>query len=760
MLRKEDALRYHREGRPGKIALRPTKPIETQRDLSLAYSPGVAEPCREIHEDQSKVGLYTARKNLVAVVSNGTAVLGLGNIGPYASKPVMEGKAVLFKKYADIDVFDIEVDAEDPDKLIEIVAALEPTFGGINLEDIKAPDCFRVEQALKERMQIPVFHDDQHGTAIISAAALINAAELQGHPLADVKVVCIGAGAAAISCMHLWINFGVKKSNIVMLDRHGVIYEGREGLSDPNRAFFAVPDSDPRRTLEDAMKGATVMVGLSGGGLVSAEMVASMGEKPIIFALANPDPEIPYELAQETRPDAIIGTGRSDYPNQVNNVLGFPYIFRGALDVQATQINEAMKVAAARALADLTREPVPDDVRAAYDGESLKFGPDYIIPKPVDGRSLSWVASAVAKAAMDTGVAGEAIDIEQYREKLQRKLSPTRRVMWRITTAARRNPKRIVFPEGEEEKILRAAAVVAEENIAHPILIGRPDVIEAQAAEMGVDLNRVEIVDRNNLPQLEKFTEYYWRQRQRRGLTFPRAQAELMHSRTHYGMMMVHLGAADGLVSGLSSPYPNTIRPALKIVGVRDGVRRAAGMYMVITHNEVKFLADTTINIDPDADTLAETAILSADLVRDLGIEPRIAMLSFSNFGDAPHPSSVKVAKATRKVKLERPDLMIDGEMQADVALTAEARATYPFSTLTRNANILIFPNLDAGNIAYKLLASTDGGTVIGPLVLGMKRPVNVLQQGASVDTIVHMTSITVTQAHRIDRVSQIPIEP
>jgi len=760
MLRKEDALRYHREGRPGKIALRPTKPIETQRDLSLAYSPGVAEPCREIHEDQKKVGLYTARNNLVAVVSNGTAVLGLGNIGPYAAKPVMEGKAVLFKKYADIDVFDIEVDAQDPDKLIEVVAALEPTFGGINLEDIKAPDCFYVEKALKERMKIPVFHDDQHGTAIISAAALINAAEIQEKDLGTLKVVCIGAGAAAISCMHLWMRFGVQRENIVMLDRHGVIFEGREGLTDTNRGFFAVPASDPRRTLEDAMKGADMMIGLSGGGLVSTEMVKSMADKPIIFALANPDPEIPYEEAKAARPDAVIGTGRSDYPNQVNNVLGFPYIFRGALDVQATHINEPMKVAAARSLAELTRESVPDDVRAAYGGEPIRFGPDYIIPKPVDGRSLSWVASAVAKAAIESGVAGQEIDIQNYREKLERKLSPTRRVMWRITSAARRNPKRIVFPEGEEEKILRAAAIVAEERIAQPLLIGRPNVVNEVAERIGVDISTIEIVDRQNLPNLDEFAEDYWHARQRRGLTRSRAWAELEHSRTHYGMMMVHRGVADGLVSGLTAPYPNTIRPALKIVGVRDGVHRAAGMYMVITAKDVKFLADTTINIEPDAQTLAETAILSADLVHDLGITPRIAMLSFSNFGDAPHGSSLKVARATAAVKAARPDLMIDGEMQADVALTADARATYPFSTLRQNANILIFPNLDAGNIAYKLLASTDGGTVIGPLVLGMKRPVNVLQQGATVDTIVHMTSITVTQAHRIDRVSQLPAEP
>jgi malate dehydrogenase (oxaloacetate-decarboxylating)(NADP+) len=760
MIRKEDALQYHEQGRPGKIAIKPTKPVETARDLSLAYSPGVAEPCREIHRDQRLVGRYTARKNLVAVVTNGTAVLGLGNIGPYAAKPVMEGKAVLFKKYADIDVFDIELDAEDPDRFIEVVSALEPTFGGINLEDIKAPDCFYIEAELKKRMNVPVFHDDQHGTAIISAAALINAAIVQEKELPEIQVVCVGAGAAAISCMRLWMHFGVKRENILMVDREGVICESRKESLDEHRAFFAKAADDPRDSLDKALVDADVLIGLAAGGLVSADMVKSMAAKPIIFALANPDPEIPYEVAKAARPDAVIGTGRSDYPNQVNNVLGFPYIFRGALDVEATHINEEMKIAAAEALAMLAREPVPDDVRSAYGVEPIVFGPDYIIPKPVDGRSLSWVAPAVARAAMDSGVAHHPVDIEEYRHSLERKLSPTRRVMWRITSAARKKPKRVVFPEGEEEKILRAASIVAAENIAKPIVIGRPAMVNQIADEMGIDLQDVEIIDRDNLPNMEEYVNEYWRSRQRKGLTQARARAELMRSRTSYGMMMVRQGAAEGLLSGISSPYPTTIRPALKIIGVRDGVQRAAGMYMVITPHDVKFLADTTINIDPDAKTLAETAILSADLVRDLGIEPRVAMLSFSNFGDAPHPSSIKVAEATAAVKASRPDLIIDGEMQADVALVEEARLPYPFSTLGKNANILIFPNLDAGNVAYKLLAATGRGTVIGPLVLGMKKPVNVLQQGASVDTIVHMTSITVTQAHRIDHVNRITVVP
>ncbi|MDH5491671.1 MAG: NADP-dependent malic enzyme [Myxococcales bacterium] len=755
MIRKDDALNYHSRGRPGKLEVVPTKPMETQRDLSLAYSPGVADPCREIYEDRSRVGLYTARRNLVAVITNGTAVLGLGNIGPYAAKPVMEGKAVLFKKYADIDVFDIEVDATDPDRFIDVVAALEPTFGGINLEDIRAPESFHIERTLRERMKIPVFHDDQHGTAIISAAALSNACALQGKELDEIEVVCVGAGAAAIGCMQLWEKLGVRREKITMTDSRGVVHVDREPPMEPERGRYARPSGDPRRTLEDALRGADVMIGLASAGLVSVEMLKSMGPKPIVFALANPDPEIPYLVAREARPDAIVGTGRSDFPNQVNNVLGFPYIFRGALDAGATTINDAMKLAAAQALAALTREGVPDDVLAAYGGRALRFGPEYVIPKPMDGRALGWVASAVAQAAIDSGVATVDLDMDAYRQELDRKLSPSRRVMWRISSLARKDPRRVVFPEGEEDKILHAADIAAHEGLAHPILIGRPAVIEARARALGLSLDRVEIVDREAVPKLEKYSEQLWQMRQRKGLTREQARQKVERSRTYYAMMMLAEGEADGLVSGLTSPYPNTIRPALQIIGVRPGVRRAAGTYMIVTKTDVKFLADTTINIDPDAETLAETAILTAEMVRELGIEPRVAMLSFSNFGDVPHSSAAKMARATAIAQARAPELQIDGEMQANVALLEEDRSAYPFCKLKGPANVLVFPNLDAGNVAYKLLAVSGSGEIIGPLVLGMRKPVNVLQMGTSVSTIVHMTTLTVARALRLERLAR-----
>ncbi len=757
MIRKEDALAYHQAGKPGKIEVVPTKPVASQRDLSLAYTPGVAEPCREIHADQSKVNLYTARKNLVGVISNGTAVLGLGNIGPYAAKPVMEGKAVLFKRFADIDVFDIELNEPDPHKLIEIIAALEPTFGGINLEDIKAPDCFIVERALRERLSIPVFHDDQHGTAIISAAALKNAAELQGKDLATIKVTCVGAGAAAIACMELWVLMGVKRDNITLIDRQGVVRVDRKEALDEFKSKFARPASDKRKTLEDAMKDADVMVGLASGGLVTKAMVKLMAPKPIIFAMANPDPEIPYHDAVEARPDAIVATGRSDYPNQVNNLLGFPYVFRGALDVSAKRINQEMALAAALALANLTKEDVPDDVRQAYGGQAITFGPHYIIPKPFDGRVLYWVAPAVAKAAIETGVADAPLDIKEYREKLTRLLSPTRRVMWRIHGLAKSQPQRIVFPEGEAEKILRAAQIINDEKIAQPILVGNRERIAARAKELNVSLEGVNIVEPQTSPKLDEYIHAYWKLRERKGITEFDARKFLARSATYFGMMMVANGDADGLVSGLTSNYPDTIRPALQIIGVRSNIKRAAGMYMIVTSSDVKFLADTTINIDPDAETLAGTAIVAADTVRDLGIVPRVAMLSFSNFGDAEHPSSRKVAEATAIIKAKRPDIMVDGEMQADVALDEELRKPYPFATLKGSANVLIFPNLDAGNIAYKLLASIGDGDVIGPMVLGMNKPINVLQRNASVDTIVHMAAITAARAIRRSAQKQAP---
>ncbi len=743
-----DALRYHAQGRAGKIEVVPTKPVASQLDLSLAYSPGVAAPCLEIARNPETVDLYTARANLVGVVTNGTAVLGLGNIGPRAAKPVMEGKGVLFKRFADIDVFDLELDASDPETFITVVKALEPTFGGINLEDIKAPECFVIEQRLRESMSIPVFHDDQHGTAIISTAAVLNAAEIQGKQIDQLQVTCIGAGAAATSCMRMWTLAGVPHENITMLDLDGVIREGRAGV-DEFRAPFARPADDPRQTIADCLKGADVMIGLSTGGLVTAEMLKTMADKPIIFALANPEPEVDYETAVAARPDAIVATGRSDFPNQVNNVLGFPYIFRGALDVRAKTINEEMKLAAAHALAKLTREGVSDEVLHAYGRERMRFGSQYIIPKPFDSRVLYWVAPAVAEAAIQSGVAQKSIDIEAYREALYRKLSPARRVLWRVTEVAKQHPARVVFPEGQHPDILRAAERLAEAGMAKPVLLGRIDAIKQLSRELGLDMSHVELLDPHEDPNRARYTAAFWAKRRRQGVTEHVAQETLLNSRITYALMMLDQDDADGVVAGLRQDYPATIRPALQLIGVREGVKRASGMYMIVGKNEVRFLADTTINIDPDAETLAETAILAADAVQNLGIMPRVAMLSFSNFGDARHPQSAKVARATALVKAQRPDLMIDGEMQANVALDELARAPYPFSSLEGSANVLIFPNLDAGNAAFKLLAATGRGDVVGPIVLGMNKPVNVLHQGANVDAIVHITAMTVAHAAR-----------
>jgi len=748
MARREDALNYHRSGRPGKIEVVWTKPVASQLDLSLAYSPGVAEPCRDIHADESLVNEYTARGNLVAVVTNGTAVLGLGDIGPKAAKPVMEGKGVLFKRFADIDVFDLELDAKDPETFINVVKSLEPTFGGINLEDIKAPDCFIIEQALREKMNIPVFHDDQHGTAIISAAALRNACEVQGKKVDEVRVTCVGAGAAATSCMRLWVRFGVPEKNITMLDHDGVLHEKRPDLDDFRRQF-ARPVSDPRRTLAEAVVDADVLIGLSAGGIVSAEMVKTMAPKPIIFALANPDPEIDFDVAKKARPDAIVATGRSDYSNQVNNVLGFPYIFRGALDVAASSINEEMKVAAAEAIAALAREDVPDEVLRAYGARQLQFGADYIIPKPFDSRVLYWVAPAVAEAAMKSGVATKTIDLEQYRAKLYRQLSPARRILWNLTEQAKRSNKRIVFPEGEHDNILRAARRALDEKIAYPVLLGTPDLIERKAKEVGVSLDGIQIINPRLSDQLESYARAYYEKRCRKGVTPTTALLEVRKSRTTFAMMMLEQGDADGVVAGARQDYPATIRPALRIIGLKDGLKHACGMYMVVTNKDVRFLADTTINIQPDAYALSEIAGLCAERVEEFGITPRVAMLSFSNFGDAPHAESQKVAEATRLVKTKRPDLIIDGEMQVNVALNPHDRKNYPFSTLKGDANVLVFPNLDAGNSAYKLLAAAGGADVIGPMLLGMRKPVSVVQQNATVDSIVHITTITVSQAVR-----------
>ncbi len=607
---KDDALRYHSEGRPGKIEVISTKPVSSQLDLSLAYSPGVVEPCREIHADPERVDTYTARRNLVAVVTNGTAVLGLGDIGPRAAKPVMEGKGVLFKRFADIDVFDLEVDEKDPERFVQIVRSLEPTFGGINLEDIKAPDCFIIERALRAQMQIPVFHDDQHGTAIISAAALKNACLLQEKPISSVHVTCIGAGAAATSCMQMWVRMGVPRENITMVDENGVLHVER-GL-DEFRAEFARPHSDTRRTLSEAIHGADVLIGLSVGGLVTPAMVKTMAPKPIIFALANPDPEISYEDAIAARPDAIVATGRSDFPNQVNNVLGFPYIFRGALDVRARAINEEMKVAAASAIAALAREEVPEDVLRAYGQSRMKFSREYIIPKPFDSRVLHWVAPAVAEAAITSGVARESIDINTYRNRLYQQIAPARRVLWNITEASKNDPRRVVYPEGDNENIIRAARRVADAAIAHPILLGASERIWSRARSAGVSLEGIRIVDPRRSDDLDRYAQAYFQKRCRKGVILEEARREMQRFRTSFGMMMVELGDADGIVAGAQQDYPMTIRPALRIIGIRPDVKRACGMYMVVTKTNVTFLADTTINITPDAETLAEVAVLAA----------------------------------------------------------------------------------------------------------------------------------------------------
>jgi malate dehydrogenase (oxaloacetate-decarboxylating)(NADP+) len=746
MSNREDALAYHENGRPGKIAVVPTKPVASQRDLSLAYSPGVAEPCRVIAENPDAVSRYTARGNLVAVISNGTAVLGLGDIGPLAAKPVMEGKGVLFKKFADIDVFDIELAEKDPDKLVEIICALEPTFGGINLEDIKAPECFEIEQKLRERLKIPVFHDDQHGTAIICAAALKNAVELTHKRMESLKVVCLGAGAAAVACMELWMRLGVLRQNIWMADSRGIVVEGRGSLNE-FKARFARPASEKSQTLSDALRGADVFLGLATGNLVTGEMIKVMADKPIIMALANPDPEIPYDEARAARPDAIVATGRSDFPNQVNNVLGFPYIFRGALDVGARCINEEMKLAAALSLAELARQDVPDRVRQAYGGLALRFGPDYIIPKPFDQRVLYWVAPAVAKAAVDSGVARTPVDLAEYRERLIRTLSPTSKVMWSLTAAAKRAPKRIVFCEGQEPKILRAAQIIREEGIGTPIILGRKERVEAGAAEAGIKLDGLTLIDPREDARLDEFADHYHRLRARKGVTRSDALRLLAGRRAYFGMMMLERGHADVAVSGLTHSYPETVVPALEVIGVRKGVRRACGMHVVITDRAVRLLADTTMNIEADAETLAEIALQAADAAEHLGLTPRVAMLSYSSFGTTPSESSRRVAEATRLVKQQRPDLNVDGELSADLALSPDLRAPYPFSSLVGEANVLVFPNLDAGNIAYKLLAVEGRADVIGPLLLGINKPVALLSPESSVDDIVHLATFAATRA-------------
>jgi len=746
MIRKQDALDYHAQGRKGKIEVVATKPCQTQRDLSLAYTPGVAEPCLQIEQNPEDAYLYTAKGNLVAVVSNGTAVLGLGDIGALAGKPVMEGKGVLFKRFADVDVFDIELNSHDPNEIIKAVQMLEPTFGGINLEDIKAPECFYIEESLKRTMHIPVFHDDQHGTAIISGAALLNALEIVGKKIAQVRVVFSGAGAAGIACAKLYEQLGVRRENMILVDTKGIVFKGRETGMNPYKEYFAIETS--KRTLADAMKDADVFCGVSAKGIVTQEMVKSMADNPIVFAMANPDPEIAYEDAIAARSDIIMATGRSDYPNQVNNVLGFPFIFRGALDVRATAINDEMKIAATMALANLAKEDVPDAVLNAYGAKRIEFGRNYIIPKPFDPRVLLWEAPAVAKAAVDSGVARVPIaDFENYRYTLEARLGRSREVMRFFIQKAQQAPKRIVFPEGEEEKILRAAQIIIDDNIAQPILLGNTDVISKHISDLGLDLEGVEIVDPASSPHLKKYQAAYYAERQRKGVTPADTDRDMRTNNNIFGMMMVHQGHADGLISGLTQHYPATVRPALQIIGKKEGVNIIAGLYMLVFKQRIIFISDATVNIEPTAEHLAEIALLTAERVKQFAIEPRIAMLSFSNFGMTKHPLAEKVVRALALVRKAAPDLMIDGEMQADTALVPEIMEEYyPFSTLKRAANVLICPDLTSANIGYKLLTRLGGATAIGPILLGIKKPVYLLIPGCETNDIVNIAALAVCE--------------
>ena len=744
---KEAALAYHSQGRPGKIEVVPTKPANSQRDLSLAYTPGVAVPVLEIDRNPDDAYAYTIKGNLVAVISDGTAILGLGNRGPLASKPVMEGKAVLFKRFADVDVFDIEVDSANPDEFVNVVRAIAPTFGGINLEDIKAPECFYIENRLKEILDIPVFHDDQHGTAIIATAGLLNAVNIVGKQIEEVRLIVNGAGAAAIACSKMFTLAGVPRENITMLDSRGVIHTGRTERMNEYKAQFS--QDTTARTLEEAIEGADVFVGLSVANVVSQDMVRSMAERPIIFAMANPNPEIKYELAKEARPDAIVATGRSDYPNQVNNVLGFPFIFRGALDVRASQINDEMKLAACHALAALAHEDVPDSVLSAYNLECLKFGPDYILPKPLDPRVLLWEAPAVAEAAMKTGVARRPVDLEVYRVQLEARLGKGWELMRSIIDKARSDPQRVVFGEGEQPKIIRAAAAVEEEGIGKTILLGRPAVVRQQIEELGLSFKPT-VIEPQSSQHYESYSLTLYEIRRRKGITLSRARA-LMRRRSYFGPMMVQMGHADAYVSGLVHDYPQTIRPALQVVGTAQGVRRVAGMYIMIVRDKVYVFSDATVNIDPSAEDLAEIACLVADKARRLDIEPRIAMLSFSNFGSTRHPFSEKVRRAVEIVRECRPDLTIEGEMMADTAVVPEIiDELYPFSQV-RNANVLIFPNLEAANVAYKLLQRLGGAEAIGPILLGMGKPVHVLQRADEVRNIISITAMAVVDAQKRD---------
>lgn len=744
---KEEALRYHEQGRPGKIEVIPTKPTQTQRDLSLAYSPGVAEPCLRIQENPADVYKYTAKGNLVAVISNGTAVLGLGNLGPEASKPVMEGKGILFKIFADIDVFDLELNCTAVDEFVATVKALEPTFGGINLEDIKAPECFEIEKRLKAELKIPIMHDDQHGTAIISGAALLNAAEVVGKPLDTLKMVINGAGASAISCTRIFLSLGVKKENIVMLDSKGVIRKDGD-VTDENKAFFAT-DKD-LHTLEDAMQGADVFIGLSKGNILSPQMLLSMAENPIVFAMANPDPEIDYNLAIQTRQDIIMATGRSDFPNQVNNVLGFPFIFRGALDVRATQINEEMKLAAVRALAQLAKEPVPDIVMRAYNEKNLAFGRTYIIPKPIDNRLIYTVAPAVAKAAMNSGVAQKPItDWAAYETELKTRMGLETKLMNYLTVKARKQPKKVVFAEADNPKILRAAQIIKDEGIAHPILLGNRERIQEIGADINLNLNDFEIIEPFVAKEkLEKFGDLFFAQRQRKGINVYEAR-KLMRDRNYFGCMMVETGEADALISGLTKNYVTSIVPALQVLGVHKGSNTVAGMYIMSTKKGPLFLADTTVNQNPTAEEIVQIALLAADEIKRFNITPKIALLSYSNFGSAKGDTPKKMAEAARILHEKHPDLVVDGDIQANMALNNDLmKDNFPFSKLVdQGVNTLIFPNLESGNIAYKLLQEAAGMEAIGPILLGMRKPMHILQLGSSIREIINMVTIAVVDA-------------
>ena len=748
-LRKQQALEYHAKGRPGKIEVVPTKEAKTQRDLSLAYSPGVASPCLEIAANPDDVYKYTAKGNLVAVISNGTAVLGLGDIGPEAGKPVMEGKGVLFKIFADIDVFDIEINEKDPEKFVDIVKALEPTFGGINLEDIKAPECFYIEKRLKEELRIPVMHDDQHGTAIISAAALLNACELQKKKIDKLKFVVSGAGAAAVACMKLYVALGARRENFWVYDSKGLVHESRNDLDELKKEFLA---KGKNLSLTEALKDADVFIGLSKGGLLNKEMIKSMAKNPIVFAMANPDPEISWEDATETRKDIIMATGRSDYPNQVNNVLGFPYIFRGALDVRASTINEAMKLAAVKALAELTKSPVPDIVNMAYNESNISFGPTYIIPKPLDPRLLACVAPAVAKAAMESGVAKAPIqDWDRYKQELNKRLGLDNQVMRAIGSKARKNPKRIVFAEADNPKVLKAAQIVFDEGIGFPILLGNEDKIKKIAEENAVDLESLPIFDPRSDVTEEKRNQYgelFLGKMGRKGFNAYEAK-KIMKDRNQYGCMMVECGDADAMISGLTKNYPDTIRPAIEIIGMEEGVSKIAGMYMMLTKKGPIFLADTTVNFNPTAEELAEITLLAAKEIRQFNITPRIAMLSYSNFGSSNSPEAKLVAKARKIIKEKAPALIVDGEMQASLAFNKELmQENYPFSELAdQDVNTLIFPNLSAGNIAYNLMKELGTADAVGPILLGLKKPVHILQLGSSIRSIVNMAAIAVVDA-------------